>query len=125
MFQRKILVVEDEVMIAELMADALREIGFEVDCAYSGCEALDRVRADPFGYDALLTDVRIGGSADGWEVARLARRRSPELPVLYVSGDSAHEWSQKGVARSLMLAKPFVPASVIDALSRVGIQAAA
>lgn len=124
MTKRKLLVVEDEVMIAEILADALREAGFKVDCAYNGCEALAHVKQTDFAYDALITDVRIGGLADGWQVARHARERAPALPVVYISGDSAHEWSSKGVENSLMLAKPFLPENVLWALSEAEDRAA-
>ncbi len=41
----------------------------------------------------------------------------PGLPVVYMSGDSAHEWTVKGVPNSVMVSKPFVIAQIITAIS--------
>jgi hypothetical protein len=39
------------------------------------------------------------------------------MPVVYLSGDSSHEWSSKGVPDSVMIAKPFVPVQLVTAIS--------
>jgi CheY-like chemotaxis protein len=56
----------------------------------------------------LITDIRLGSGPDGWVLARAARAMCPDLPVLYVTGDSAHEWRNQGVTGSTILQKPFV-----------------
>jgi DNA-binding response OmpR family regulator len=56
--------------------------------------------------DALVTDIRLP-QVDGWEIARRAREVHPELPVIYMSGDSAAEHRDHGVTGSVMLLKPF------------------
>ena len=50
-------------------------------------------------------------------MARRARELVPNMPVIYMSGDSSHEWSSKGVPNSLMVAKPFAPAQIITPVS--------
>jgi CheY-like chemotaxis protein len=65
----------------------------------------------------VLTDIRVGQAPDGWQVARRARELVPDMPVVYISGDSAHEWSAKGVPNSIMVTKPFVGAQIITAIS--------
>jgi DNA-binding response OmpR family regulator len=65
----------------------------------------------------VLTDIKIGGDLDGWDVARHARELKPEIPVIYISGDSTHEWPVKGVPGSVMVAKPFATAQIITAVS--------
>ena len=52
----------------------------------------------------------------GWDVARRARELCPTLPVLYVTGDSEHEWAAQGVPSSTVIPKPFAPAQVVVAL---------
>jgi hypothetical protein len=43
----------------------------------------------------------------------------PDLPVIYISGDSAPDWKTEGVASSLMLAKPFTAGQILDAVAQV------
>jgi len=89
------------------MQDALEKAGFEVVTAedgHAGAEALDRRLHEVSG---LITDIRLGNGPDGWLLAARARTRRPDLPVLYVTGDSAPDWSRKGVPGSALLQKPF------------------
>lgn len=84
----------------------LAEEGYEVTTVSNGPGALlelQRGRA----LDLLLTDIRLPGNVDGWAIANRARELMPDLPVLYVSGDSAEDWATKGVPGSNMLRKPF------------------
>ena len=62
-------------------------------------------RANSQGFaDLQNPDINLGRAGmDGWDVARLAREHDPRCGILYVSGDSAHRWSAKGVPHSLML----------------------
>jgi DNA-binding NtrC family response regulator len=64
----------------------------------------------------LITDIRMSGGS-GWDIAKRARELSPGVPVVYVTGDSAAEWSSKGVPNSLLVEKPFAPAQVVGAIS--------
>jgi DNA-binding response OmpR family regulator len=106
-----ILLVEDEYLLRDMLEEALAEAGFAVLSAASGEEAaalLGRI-ATPW---ALVTDVNLGRARmDGWELARLVRQQDPNRGILYVSGDSAHRWKANGVPRSILLSKPFAPAS--------------
>jgi DNA-binding response OmpR family regulator len=88
----------------------------------SGAQALAELEANPARFGAPLTDVRLG-QPDGWEVARWARELVPRMPVLYVTGDSAHEWHTQGVPNSLVVAKPFVAAQIVTALRALLIEA--
>ena len=66
---------------------------------------------------ALVTDIRLKGDQDGWQVARRARELNPQLPVVYMSGDSAVEHTSQGVPHSIMVQKPFAPAQIVTAVS--------
>ena len=66
---------------------------------------------------ALITDIRMGEGPDGWEIARRARELNPRLPVIYMSGDSAADWSAQGVPGSIMLQKPFASAQIVTAVA--------
>jgi FixJ family two-component response regulator len=64
----------------------------------------------------LITDIRFPGPS-GWEIARHARHQKPELPIVYMTGDSGADWSAEGVPKSLLLQKPFAAAQAITAIS--------
>lgn len=60
-------------------------------------------------YRALITDINMPGPLKGWDVARQARELIPDIPVIYMTADAAHQWSSMGVPNSLLLRKPFAP----------------
>ncbi|MGH7022325.1 MAG: response regulator [Caulobacteraceae bacterium] len=113
----KVLLVEDEVTISTLLQEALAEAGFDVATAFNYHEAIAALDAHEGHLAGLITDVRIGAGGSGWDVARHARESAPTLPVVYTSGNSAHEWFVEGVPESVMVAKPFAPAQIVVALA--------
>jgi CheY-like chemotaxis protein len=114
---KSVLVVEDEDLIRELSEEVLVDAGFNVIAVEDGDAALEALdgSADPFC--ALFTDVNLGKGPDGWAIARRGRELNKELPVVYVSGASGHEWKAKGVSHSIMLAKPCKPDQIVGAIS--------
>jgi len=70
-------------------------------------------------YRALVTDINLQAELSGWDVAKRARELSPEIPVVYMTGDSANQWSSHGVPNSVLLQKPFAPAQVVTAISQL------
>jgi DNA-binding response OmpR family regulator len=112
-----LLLVEDEALILELLDHALTEAGFKVVAASSGAQAVAELEADTARFRAVVTDVKLGGKLDGWDVGRRARELVSDMPVVYMSGNSGGDWSSKGVPNSVFVAKPFVPAQIITAVS--------
>lgn len=112
-----ILMVEDDALISIAIQDALEEAGFLVHHAAQGEEAAVALDDQSANIAGLVTDIRFGGGTDGWTLARKARELRPHLPVVYVSGDSAHDHTVQGVPGSIMLQKPFVSAQLITALT--------
>jgi DNA-binding response OmpR family regulator len=55
--------------------------------------------------------------AHGWGVVRRAREIVSGIPVIYMSGDSVHEWSAHSVPESIMLQKPLVIAQLVTAIT--------
>ncbi|CAN5212717.1 response regulator transcription factor [soil metagenome] len=78
----RLLVVDDEPNILELLAASLRFAGFEVDTAVDGREALQKVRADE--PDLVVLDVMMPG-VDGFEVVRTMRGSHIEVPVIFLT----------------------------------------
>jgi len=79
-----VLVVEDEPLVREYVLDILGQSGFEVVAAATGEEALSRVAEG--GLCAVVSDVAMPGSVDGFELARRVREQSPGTGVILVSG---------------------------------------
>jgi two-component system, OmpR family, response regulator len=82
----RVLVVEDEAKLADLLARGLREEGHAADVARNGEDALWMATAVP--YDAVVLDVMLPG-LDGLEVCRELRRRSVWTPVLILTARDA------------------------------------
>jgi two-component system, OmpR family, response regulator len=86
----RILVVEDEAAIADQLAQALREAGYAVDCAYDGRRADELVFVEP--YDAVLLDLGLPG-ADGLALLRRWREHRLNVPVLVITARGS--WSER------------------------------
>ena len=80
----KILLVEDEPLIREIMAEMLENAGFDVTATCTADEAA--ILLTEVGYAVLLTDVTMPGDIDGIGLAEHAREMYPEMPVVFVSG---------------------------------------
>src|SRR5437660_1756710 len=80
-----VLLVEDEILISEMVAEVLAEQGFEVHAVGSAAEALSILRSgEPI--DGLFTDINLPNGMDGVALADAARRLRPGLPVVFASG---------------------------------------
>ncbi|HVY19507.1 MAG TPA: response regulator [Bauldia sp.] len=83
---KKVLVVEDEVLVNWDVADALRDDGFEVLQAFSGEQALDMLlRHRDVG--VVFTDINLPGAVDGLMLAEEIEHRWPGVEVLVTSGN--------------------------------------
>lgn len=114
-----LLVVEDEPLIALALQDALEGAGYRVLIAEDGLTGAAALASSMQEVSALITDIRLGSGPNGWRLAWQARAKCPALPVLYVTGDSAHEWSRHGVPGSVLLQKPFAPTRMLAELSTI------
>ena len=112
-----LFLVEDEVLIQQMLEDALTDAGFKIVIAGNGTDAIAQLGDDASGFRAVITDIRLGTGPSGWEVAQRARELVHDMPIVYMSGDSGHEWASKGVPNSVMIGKPFASAQVVTAVS--------
>jgi DNA-binding response OmpR family regulator len=78
----KIVIVEDEVSLAETIAFNLREEGYAVVTVHDGLVAVETIRQEQ--PDLILLDVMLPG-IDGMEICRLLRRQSDTLPILMLT----------------------------------------
>ena len=115
-----ILVVEDDQLLQRVVEETLTDGGFDIVIAVSGENAVELLDTADGKYRALVTDVNLGRDRmNGWDVARRAREIDSNFPVVYMSGDSAEDWSSRGVPDSIMLSKPFAPAQLVTAVSQI------
>jgi len=115
-----ILVVEDDQTIQSVIEEALSDGGFEIAIASSGEQAVELLSAANPQFRAVVTDINLGRNLmDGWDVARHARESRPDMPIIYMTGDSADEWASKGVPNSILLTKPFAPAQLVTAVAQL------
>jgi DNA-binding response OmpR family regulator len=114
-----ILVIEDDQSIQSLVADALSDGGFEPAIAPSGEEGVTLLKGGQIKYSALVTDINLRGTMNGWKVAKKAREIDPAFPIVYMTGAAAEQWASHGVPNSILLTKPFAPAQLITAISNL------
>jgi CheY-like chemotaxis protein len=110
------LLVEDEWLVREEIADALRAGGWSVLEAASGENALTYLRTGQH-VDVVITDIQLAGELTGWDVAEGFRAARPVIPVIYASGNS-HENPRK-VQGSVFFNKPYCTSELIEACSRL------
>ena len=113
-----VLLVEDEVMISNLVANCLSESGSHVHQVATADEALRYIRSGA-SVDVLFTDINLPGRMNGAELAEWARELRPEMPIVYVSG--RHKLSEISplVPRSLFVSKPYDPNDICALLTRL------
>src|SRR5262245_22134250 len=101
-----VLVVEDEPDLRELIAECLEADGFAVAQAFSGTEALDRLRG--FAYDGLVVDLRLP-DADGMDILDEALTRFPTIRAVVITGFGGVSEAVRAIKRGAVdfLIKPF------------------
>jgi DNA-binding response OmpR family regulator len=112
----KLLLVEDDISLREILVEVLVDRGFEVTDAKNGNQAIVELEGVGGIFSAIVTDIKLGPGPDGWAVGRRARELLSDIPVIYITGDSAHDWSSLGVPESAVLAKPFAPSQLCTAI---------
>jgi excisionase family DNA binding protein len=116
----RVLVVDDEASIRDLLSKTLALAEYDVDLAPDGRTALERLRVIP--YDLLITDLKMPG-VDGLTVIREARRLKTDLPVIIITGYSTEASAIEAVNLGVSgyLTKPFrVPRVLAVAAKALG-----
>jgi len=113
-----ILVVDDEPLMAQPLADALAAEGYEIDLAVNGQRALEKIKNQT--YDLILSDLRMP-ELDGVGLCQELERRQPDLlrRMIFITGAIEHPDYQRFLAQTSVpvLAKPF-GLSALYALTR-------
>ena len=113
----RILVVDDEAAIRDLLSKTLALAEYDVDLAPDGRTALERLRLIP--YDLLITDLKMPG-IDGLTVVREARRLKADIPVIIITGFSTEASAIEAVNLGVSgyLTKPFRVPRVLAAAAK-------
>ena len=107
----KILIIEDEVAIADLEKDYLELSGFDVQIEYAGDKGLTRALKEDF--DLIVLDLMLPG-IDGFEVCRRIREEK-NVPILMVSAkkDDIDKIRGLGLGADDYMTKPFSPSELV------------
>ena len=111
----RILVVDDDKLVREVVVAVLRGRGYEVEFAGNGAEALDRV-AEHEAFHLILLDVQMP-VLDGWSTIRELRARGCNAPIVMMSGHATEAEALRNGVQAL-IAKPFDQALLVDVVSR-------
>jgi PAS domain S-box-containing protein len=111
----RVLIVEDDNIVADLAAGMLDELGFEPTVVHSAKEALDRL-ASGEKPKLIFSDIIMPGGISGLELARKVRDRFPELPILLTTGYSEQVSGTHGFP---VLQKPYEFGSLSSALEKL------
>ena len=109
----RLLLVEDEAALADLLKKYLERLGYQVDTCTHAQTALDLLDADPERYAILVTDLTLP-DISGEELVTQSRQRAPHLRAIIASG-YPYEPREAGVD---FLQKPFLPSMLAQAIER-------
>lgn len=111
----QVLIVEDDMFVAELAAGMLAELGFESTVTHSAKEAIEQLSAGDKPR-LVFSDIIMPGGITGLELARKVRERFPELPILLTTGYSEQVTASHGFP---VLQKPYQLDALAAALSNM------
>jgi PAS domain S-box-containing protein len=112
--QGRVLLADDEPMLRHALGQLLQNLGFEVELACDGADAVQRFEARPDGFCLLVFDLTMP-VMDGATAARKIREIAPEVPILFSSGFDAGR-HDLALPRSGFLHKTYRLQTLIDAL---------
>ena len=116
----RVLIVEDEVIVRELLHEVLSEAGYQVAAAANPAEAIALSERDPERIDLMVTDVIMPGM-DGRKLAAQLAPARPEMAVLFISGYPQQAISHNGDldAGLAFIQKPFTPEALLRRVRQV------
>lgn len=111
---KRVLLVEDEILIREIACLDLADAGFAVASADNGEEAFALLEAGNH-FDVLITDIRMPGSIDGWELGRKALQLLPLIKTIYATG--SHDVPADISPNAKIVGKPYDVAELVTIIS--------
>ena len=111
--ETRVLFVEDDVLVAEVVVPALKGLGFSVTHVLTGDEALHHLRSGTH-YDVVFSDIVMPGAYNGVQLASRLAQEFPALRVVLASGYTAPDQVPAGVP---LLVKPYSLQALAQALA--------
>ncbi len=115
----RILVVDDETHVRELLCEMVQSEGCEAIPASNGADAL--ALFDAGNFDAIFTDIGMPGMS-GWELSRAIRARDAQIPLAVITGwgDAVGAAEQKAAQVNWVVTKPFSMQRVSEIIQDIG-----
>jgi len=118
MASERILVVDDEAGIRQIIARILVDEGYFVHQAGDGLEALELIKGGDVAMDVVVSDI-VMPRLNGVELLQELSRSHPGLPIILISGFGTEELTRRGIAAPCaVLPKPFPPERLIAEVRR-------
>ncbi len=114
----RVLLIEDDDAVRDLVADMLIEEGFEVDGLAFAEDALVLLGSGE-QIDLLVTDVDLGEGLTGIDLAAIARSRYPDVELIFISGDAVDRKGRAPAAHEHLIRKPFRRAELMAVIGKV------
>lgn len=124
----RILIIDDEIFVAEMIRTMVSRLGYQISLAHSGSEGLERFMAAPQNFDLIITDHSMP-DLSGIELAETVTQIKPRLPIIMITGynDSFDEASLNRYGISKVLYKPIalrvIACAIREQLDRRGLAA--
>lgn len=115
---KKVMIVEDEISLANILADSLRAENYEVLVVNRGDEAIDKFYG--FNPDLVLLDINLPGK-NGWDICRELKTLSRQLPIIMATARDSEFDEIKGLELGAddYITKPFTPKLLIIKLKKI------
>ena len=116
---KKILIVDDDLEMAQIMGDVLERASYQPLFASDGIQAIQKTKREKI--DLILLDIKMPFFSGFWFCDAFKQRpETRDIPIVVVSGLPAEENSQKAfdLGASYYLKKPFRPAELLDVVDR-------
>ena len=113
----KVLLVDDEELVRQLLARILTDSGYAVEEADNGASALQAARRLDGSLNLVITDINMP-VMDGLEFARALRATDGEIPFLFITGLDPAIIHEAGF-RADVLCKPFTPDAFLEKVARL------
>jgi two-component system, response regulator PdtaR len=111
-----VLVVDDEPFVRMDLAEILRQAGFQVKEASNSDEALTKLNGGSCPLRALVTDVQMPGTMNGYALAKLFHKRFPQAAIVVISGAARPSLGEMP-SNTIFLAKPVMPEHLVRAVN--------
>ena len=104
---KKILVIDDDAGVLDVLSEFLEINDYKVVCAKDGFEGLEKIEADPHGFDLVITDIRMP-FISGIGLIQIIKEKYAHLPVMAITGEGEIAMESSLAAKvDAVLYKPF------------------